>query len=114
MFVNAVHSASIASGPPADHQCIEAAHPVNMAGLLTALPTTQLTRRLAAAGRLPQDFDVAPETEGDQCTGGLNRACRPRADIPRDCCVIETVHARRWPGRSAKPSTRPGGGSSRR
>jgi hypothetical protein len=75
--------------------CIEdTGIPVNMAGLLTALPTTQLTRRLAAAGRLPEGFDVAPEGEGDQCTAGLNfTTCRPRAEILKDYLkVIETVY----------------------
>ena len=63
----------------------QTAIPVNMAGLLTALPTTQLTRRLAAAGRLHEDFDVAPEGEGDQCTGGLNfdHVPAPRGDPRR-------------------------------
>jgi hypothetical protein len=66
-----------------------------MAGLLFALPTTQLTRRLEAAGRLAKDFDVQPEGVGDQCTAGLNfTPCRPRADILRDYLqVIETVYA---------------------
>ena len=76
-------------------ECIEATSiPVAMAGLLTALPTTQLTRRLAAAGRLPADFDVVPEGEGDQCTGGLNfTTIRPRVDILTDYLqVIETVY----------------------
>jgi radical SAM superfamily enzyme YgiQ (UPF0313 family) len=42
--------------------------PVCMVGLLTALPNTQLTRRLAGEGRL------LPLTagRGDQCSGGLN------------------------------------------
>jgi hypothetical protein len=76
-------------------ECIDATSiPVAMAGLLTALPTTQLTRRLAAAGRLPKDFDVAPEGEGDQCTAGLNfTTIRPRIDILKDYLqVIETIY----------------------
>jgi len=59
--------------------------PVNMVGLLFALPNTQLQRRLAIEGRLDQGFDVAPDGAGDQCTGGLNyRTLRPRIDILRD------------------------------
>jgi radical SAM superfamily enzyme YgiQ (UPF0313 family) len=76
-------------------ECIEeTAIPVNMVGLLTALPTTQLTRRLDAAGRLPPDFDVAPDGDGDQCTGGLNFVpCRPRAEILKDYLdVVEAIH----------------------
>jgi len=76
-------------------ECIEATSiPVAMAGLLTALPTTQLTKRLAAAGRLPADFDVVPEGDGDQCTGGLNfTTMRPRVDILTDYLqVIETIY----------------------
>ncbi len=76
--------------------CIDrTAIPVNMVGLLYALPTTQLTRRLAAAGRLAEDFDVAPQGEGDQCTTGINFVpCRPRADILRDYLeVVEAVYA---------------------
>jgi hypothetical protein len=42
--------------------------PVCMVGLLTALPNTQLTRRLADEGRL---LPVAVGS-GDQCSGGLN------------------------------------------
>jgi hypothetical protein len=99
MFVNAgfivgldTERGSVARGIIA---CIgETAIPVNMVGLLTALPTTQLTRRLDTAGRLPPDFDVAPDGDGDQCTGGLNFVpCRPRADILRDYLeVIETTY----------------------
>jgi radical SAM superfamily enzyme YgiQ (UPF0313 family) len=75
--------------------CIEATGiPVNMAGLLFALPTTQLTRRLAAAGRLHENFDVAPEGVGDQCTAGLNfDPCRPRLEILQDYLkVVETIY----------------------
>ena len=59
--------------------------PVNMVGLLVALPNTQLTRRLAAEGRLMPEFDVAPDDAGDQCTAGLNfETRRPKSDILRD------------------------------
>lgn len=76
-------------------ECIEATDiPVAMAGLLTALPTTQLTRRLAAANRLPKDFDFVQEGEGDQCTAGLNFVTlRPRAEILADYLkVVETIY----------------------
>jgi radical SAM superfamily enzyme YgiQ (UPF0313 family) len=68
--------------------------PINMAGLLFALPTTQLTRRLQAEGRLHEGYEIAPDGTGDQCTGGLNfDTIRPRADILRDYLrVIETIH----------------------
>jgi radical SAM superfamily enzyme YgiQ (UPF0313 family) len=99
MFVNAgfiigfdTEKGSVARGII---ECIEATGiPVNMAGLLFALPTTQLTRRLAAAGRLHENFDVAPEGVGDQCTAGLNfDPCRPRLDILKDYLkVVETIY----------------------
>ena len=99
MFVNAgfilgfdTESGSVADGIIA---CIDATGiPVNMVGLLMALPTTQLTRRLLAEGRLHQDFDVAPEGEGDQCTAGLNFVTRrPRAEVLADYLrVIETIY----------------------
>ncbi len=76
-------------------ECIEETWiPVNMAGLLFALPTTQLTRRLAAAGRLHENFDVAPEGVGDQCTAGINfDPCRPRVEILKDYLeVVETIY----------------------
>ena len=67
-------------------ELIEAsAVPVNMVGLLFALPNTQLQRRLAAEGRLADSFEVAPDEDGDQCTGGLNfETRRPRAEVLRD------------------------------
>jgi hypothetical protein len=56
-----------------------------MVGLLTALPNTQLTRRLAREGRLPsQDFYVHTG-DADQATSGLNFIpARPRAEILAD------------------------------
>lgn len=100
MFVNAgfiigfdTEKGSVARGII---DCIEETGiPVNMAGLLFALPTTQLTRRLAAAGRLHDNFDVAPEGVGDQCTAGLNfDPCRPRLHILQDYLkVVETIYA---------------------
>ena len=99
MFVNAgfiigfdTEKGSVARGII---DCIESTGiPVNMAGLLFALPTTQLTRRLAAAGRLHENFDVAPDGVGDQCTAGINYdPCRPRLDILKDYLqVVETIY----------------------
>jgi radical SAM superfamily enzyme YgiQ (UPF0313 family) len=62
--------------------CINAtAIPNSMVGLLTALPSTQFGRRLAAEDRLrplPIDF-------GDQCVDGLNfKTLRPRKEILED------------------------------
>jgi len=110
MFVNAgfiigfdTEKGSVARGII---DCIEATSiPVTMAGLLFALPTTQLTKRLAAAGRLHENFDVAPEGVGDQCTAGLNYdPCRPRIDILKDYLqVVETVYTpENYFGRVAK------------
>lgn len=63
----------------------EAAIPVAMAGLLFALPETQLTRRLAAAGRLHPGHENSDGDYGDQCTSGLNfDTLRPRAEILTD------------------------------
>jgi radical SAM superfamily enzyme YgiQ (UPF0313 family) len=63
--------------------CIEATSiPWCMIGLLTALPNTQLTRRLEKEGRY---FGANLAGESDQCTGGLNFATRrPRQDIWSD------------------------------
>lgn len=74
-----------------------AALPVCMVGMLTALPDTQLSRRLVAEGRLmpEQDFDFYRNTEaGDQCTGGLNFATvRPRRDILQDYrTILESIY----------------------
>jgi radical SAM superfamily enzyme YgiQ (UPF0313 family) len=64
--------------------CIEATGiPVAMVGLLTALPNTQLTRRLTREGRLLPFKAVAGG--GDQCTSGLNFVTlRPRRDVLMD------------------------------
>jgi radical SAM superfamily enzyme YgiQ (UPF0313 family) len=71
--------------------CIEATSiPVCMVGLLTALPNTQLTRRLQKEGRL-LPMAVA---KGDQCTGGLNFVTlRSRRDILVDYrAVLQSVY----------------------
>lgn len=64
----------------------DCAIPVCMVGLLYALPNTQLTRRLAAEGRLRDGHDVMLEDmAGDQCTLGINfEPKRPMRDILSD------------------------------
>ena len=72
--------------------CIEAMSiPVCMVGLLTALPNTQLTRRLEREQRL---LPLVVE-EGDHCTEGLNfLTLRPRRDILADYRdVLAAVYA---------------------
>jgi len=80
-------------------ECIEAtAIPMCMVGLLYALPTTQLTRRLAREGRLyPASYSsrlAAEEDAGDQCTTGLNFVtARPRRAVLLDYrTVLERVY----------------------
>jgi len=70
--------------------CVEAAGiPMAMVGLLTALPHTQLTRRLAREGRLPDGYSLQRPGEVDQATGGLNfTPSRPRAEILADFASI--------------------------
>jgi len=64
-------------------ECVEAAGiSMAMVGLLTALPNTQLTRRLAREGRLADDYAVQRPGEVDQAAAGLNfTPARPRAEI---------------------------------
>ncbi|MBN1606277.1 MAG: B12-binding domain-containing radical SAM protein [Polyangiaceae bacterium] len=76
--------------------CIErSAVPVNMVGLLFALPSTQLSRRLQREGRLSTDFAVVkPGMGNDQAAEGLNFVpLRPKADILRDMVrIVRTVY----------------------
>jgi radical SAM superfamily enzyme YgiQ (UPF0313 family) len=68
--------------------------PVCMVGLLYALPGTQLTRRLAAEGRLHEGHDLMKvEQAGDQCSLGCNfDTKRPLRDILVDYkAVLEHV-----------------------
>ncbi len=72
----------------------EAAIPVAMVGLLYALPSTQLTKRLEKEGRLLNETsaEAIKSGMGDQCTAGLNFiTLRPRADILRE--YRDIVHA---------------------
>jgi hypothetical protein len=63
----------------------EAAIPVAMVGLLYALSSTQLGRRLTKEGRLHAGHDVQVTGDGDQCTAGLNfDTLRPRQEVLAD------------------------------
>jgi hypothetical protein len=79
--------------------CIEdTAIPVCMVGLLYALPTTQLTRRLSSEQRLFPEWYTDEQLSGgvgDQCTAGLNfSTARPRRDILRDYRnVLERIYS---------------------
>jgi len=79
--------------------CVEdTAIPVCMVGLLYALPTTQLTRRLSSEQRLFPDWYTDEQLAGgvgDQCTAGLNfSTARPRRDILRDYRnVLEKIYS---------------------
>ena len=56
-----------------------------MIGLLTALPDTQLARRLKPEGRLFVDYELFFSDDGDQCTQGLNfTTLRPRRAVFKD------------------------------
>ena len=67
-------------------ECIrETSVPTATIGLLTALPNTQLSRRLLKEGRLFETFRNSMKESGDMCTAGLNfETLRPRRDILRD------------------------------
>ena len=63
--------------------------PMAMVGLLTALPNTQLTRRLAREGRLPEDYSIQRPGDADQATWGLNfTPSRPAVEILADYASI--------------------------
>jgi radical SAM superfamily enzyme YgiQ (UPF0313 family) len=63
----------------------DAAIPVAMVGLLSALPNTQMTRRLINERRLYEGHDFHPDGRGDQCVQGLNfQTVRPRQEILED------------------------------
>jgi radical SAM superfamily enzyme YgiQ (UPF0313 family) len=72
----------------------DAAIPIAMVGLLSALPNTQMTRRLTSERRLYQGHDFHPEGRGDQCVQGLNfDTTRPRREILEDYRrVLERIY----------------------
>jgi hypothetical protein len=87
-------------GPDAADRIIDliqrSAVPVDMVGLLFALPSTQLARRLASEGRLPADFEVVSSVMGgDQCSEGLNfETLRPKSGILRDYVrILRAIYA---------------------
>lgn len=71
-------------------ECIRDTYiPVNMVGLLFALPTTQLAKRLAKEGRLHDSFEIPPDDTSCQTVAGLNyETKRPRHEILRDFRTI--------------------------
>lgn len=79
-------------------ECIEdAGIPICMAGLLTALANTQLTKRLTRESRLfPVTWQMQKLSEGggDQCILGLNfETLRPRRDVLADYkSVIDRIY----------------------
>ena len=84
----------------------ETSIPIGIVGLLTALPNTQLWRRLEREKRLHVDgldgqdkgvvdfIDAARQKTGDQCTAGLNfETLRPRRDVLADYRgVLEKIY----------------------
>lgn len=69
--------------------------PTATVGLLTALPNTQLSRRLAKEERLFERFRQTMTEAGDMCTAGLNfTTLRPRRDVLMDYRdVVAEVYA---------------------
>ena len=69
--------------------------PINMVGLLFALPNTQLTKRLQKENRLDAGFEIPPDETACQCVSGLNfHTQRPRKDILQDFRrVVDTSFA---------------------
>jgi hypothetical protein len=79
-----------------------AAIPICMIGLLTALPNTELARRLQREGRLFPDFDVSSYDDGDHCSQGLNfTTLRPRRAVLEDAreLIAEVYRPERFFGR---------------
>ena len=72
----------------------ETSIPICTVGLLTALPNTQLTRRLDKEGRLFEGYDRPPPNAADACTAGLNfTTLRPRREIMSDFrAVIDEIY----------------------
>jgi radical SAM superfamily enzyme YgiQ (UPF0313 family) len=70
--------------------CVEASGiSMAMVGLLTALPNTQLTRRLMREGRLADGYARMLPGDVDQATTGLNfTPSRPRAEVLADYAAV--------------------------
>jgi radical SAM superfamily enzyme YgiQ (UPF0313 family) len=80
----------------------DTAVPVNMVGLLFALPNTQLTKRLKREKRLDPEYEIPPDNTACQCVSGLNfTTARPRGEILRDYyrVVKETLAPEKYFGR---------------
>ena len=83
----------------------DAAIPICMIGLLTALPNTQLARRLKRKGRLFVDYELSSADDGDHCNvagQGLNFATlRPRHEVFTDArqLIAELYRPERYFGR---------------
>jgi len=71
-------------------ECVEGSGiPMAMVGLLTALPHTQLTRRLEREGRLADNYARMLPGDVDQATTGLNfTPSRPRTEILADFASV--------------------------
>jgi radical SAM superfamily enzyme YgiQ (UPF0313 family) len=71
----------------------ESAIPISLVSLLTALPNTQLTRRLTAEGRLHPGHELMPDGLNDTCGQGLNfDTIRPQRDVLADYTkIVRTV-----------------------
>jgi radical SAM superfamily enzyme YgiQ (UPF0313 family) len=67
----------------------ESAIPISLVSLLTALPNTQLTRRLTSEGRLHAGHELMPDGLNDTTGQGLNfDTKRPEHEILRDYATI--------------------------
>jgi radical SAM superfamily enzyme YgiQ (UPF0313 family) len=83
----------------------EAAIPICMIGLLTALPNTKLSKRLKREGRLFVDYEVNYADDGDHCNvagQGLNfTTMRPRRAVLADArqLIAEIYRPERYFGR---------------
>jgi hypothetical protein len=79
----------------------ESAISICMIGLLTALPNTQLARRLKREGRLLFNYELFSSDDGDQCTQGLNfTTLRPRHAVLADArdLIAEVYRPERYFG----------------
>ena len=73
-----------------------------MIGLLTALPNTELSRRLKREGRLFVDYELSSTDDGDHCSQGLNfTTLRPRRAVFEDArqLIAEVYRPERYFGR---------------
>ena len=68
--------------------------PIGIVGLLHALGTTQLGRRLEKEGRLHPGYDIVSKDDGDHCQVGLNfDTLRSKIEVLEDYKhVLETVY----------------------